>query len=77
MSGRGWVDVYLPDVEYSQPYEEGPSLPIEGWLHTLVAPESTTTTKNRVDNNHTVATQQPEHEGMLIEREGVLDCPKL
>ena len=27
--------VYLSDVEYSYPPKEGPSLPVEGWLHTL------------------------------------------
>ena len=27
--------VCLPDVECSHPPEEGPSLPIEVWLHTL------------------------------------------
>ena len=57
-------------MEYSHPYEEGLSLPIEGWLHTLVAPESTTIKKTRVDNNQTVSTQQTEHEGMFIEKEG-------
>ena len=29
------MSVCLPDAEYSHPPEEGPSLPIEGWLHTL------------------------------------------
>ena len=67
---EGQEDVYLPDAEYSHPCEEGPLLPIEGWLHTLIATESMTTTKTRVDSNQTVTTQQPEHEGMLIERGG-------
>ena len=42
-----------------------------GWLHTLIAPESMTTTKTRIDSNQTVTTQLPEHEGMLVERKGV------
>ena len=54
MFGRAYV--YLPDVEYSHPYKEGPLLPLEGWLHTLVAPELMTTTKNGVDSNQTVTT---------------------
>ena len=29
------MSVCLPDAEYSHPPEEGPLLPIEGWLHTL------------------------------------------
>ena len=29
------ISVCLPDVEYSHPPEEVPSLPIEGWFHTL------------------------------------------
>ena len=29
------MSVCLPDMEYSHPPEEGPSLPVEGWLHTL------------------------------------------
>ena len=58
-------------MEYSHPYKEGPLPPREGWLHTLVAPESMTTTKTGVDSNQTVAIQQPENEGMLIERGGV------
>ena len=29
------MPVYLPDAEYSQPPEEGPSPPVEGWLHNL------------------------------------------
>ena len=35
MSGGMMMSVYLPDVEYSHPPEEGPLPPIEGWLHTL------------------------------------------
>ena len=35
MSGGMTMPVYLPDAEYSHPPEEGPFLPIEGWLHTL------------------------------------------
>ena len=35
MSGGMTMPVYLPDVEYSHPPEEGPSPPVEGWLHTL------------------------------------------
>ena len=27
--------VYLSDAECSYPPKEGPSLPVEGWLHTL------------------------------------------
>ena len=27
--------VYLSDAEYSHPPQEGPSPPVEGWLHTL------------------------------------------
>ena len=27
--------VYLSDAECSYPPQEGPSLPVEGWLHTL------------------------------------------
>ena len=27
--------VYLPDLECSHPHKEGPSPPVEGWLHTL------------------------------------------
>ena len=27
--------VYLSDMEYSHPPEEGPLPPVEGWLHTL------------------------------------------
>ena len=29
------MSVCLPDLEYSDPPEEGSSLPVEGWLHTL------------------------------------------
>ena len=29
------MPVFLSDVEYSHPPEEGPSLPVEGWLYTL------------------------------------------
>ena len=29
------ISVCLPNAEYSHPPEEGPSPPIEGWLHTL------------------------------------------
>ena len=32
---EGQAYVYLPDVEYSHPHDEGPSLPIERWLHPL------------------------------------------
>ena len=46
-------------------------LPIDRWFHTLVGPESMKTTKTGVDSNQSVTTQQPEHEGMLIEGEGV------
>ena len=35
VSGGMMMSVCLPDAEYSHPPEEGPSLPIEGWLHTL------------------------------------------
>ena len=30
-----------------------------------------TTTKTRVDSNQTVTTQQPEHKGILIQKEGM------
>ena len=50
------ADVYLPNAEYSQPYKEGPLPPVEGWLHTLIAPESMMTTKTEVDNNQTALT---------------------
>ena len=53
---EGQADVYLPDAKYSHPYEEGPLPSVEGWLHTLVVPEMTTTTKTRVDSNQTVTT---------------------
>ena len=32
---EGQACICLPDVEYSHPHEEGPSPPVEGWLHTL------------------------------------------
>ena len=35
MTGGMTMSVSLPDMEYSHPLEEGPSLPIEWWLHTL------------------------------------------
>ena len=35
MSGGMTMPVSLPDAEYFHPPEEGPSLPIGGWLHTL------------------------------------------
>ena len=35
MSGRMMMSVCLPDVKYSHPPEEGPLLPIEGWIQTL------------------------------------------
>ena len=35
MSGGMMTSVCLPDTEYSHPPEEGPSLPMEGWLYTL------------------------------------------
>ena len=35
MSRGMTMPVYLPDMEYSHPPEEGPLSPIEGWLHTL------------------------------------------
>ena len=58
-------------MEYSHPHEEGPSPHIEGWLHTLIAPELMTTLKTRVEDSQRETTQQPEHEDMLIEnREG-------
>ena len=47
---EGQTGVCLLDVEYSHPYEEGPSLLVEGWLHTLVMwNESTTTTKTGIN----------------------------
>ena len=33
--GMVTLPVYPPDVEYSHPPEEGPLLPVEGWLYTL------------------------------------------
>ena len=27
---EGWAYIYLPDVEYSHPQDEGPSPPVEG-----------------------------------------------
>ena len=71
---EGQADIYLPDVEYSHPYEEGPLPPIEGWLNTLIAPEMMTTTRTGVDNNQTVTTQQPGHEDMLTEEKGAVEC---
>ena len=50
-------------------------MPVEGWLHTPVAPEMMTTTKTRVDSNQTVTNQQPEHEEMLIEEKGNVGSP--
>ena len=35
MSGGRMMTVCLPDAEYSNPPEEEPLLPIEGWLYTL------------------------------------------
>ena len=35
MSRGMTMPVCLSDAEYSHPPEEGPSPPIEGWLHTL------------------------------------------
>ena len=43
--------VYFYDVECSHPPKEGPSLPVEGWHHTL----------KRSNQN-----QQPAHEDMLF-----------
>ena len=71
MGGVKWVSnphvkkndnvVYLPEVECSYPPKEGPSLPVEGQLHTL---------QGRNQN------QQPEYEGMLFQNKGgKLDNP--
>ena len=56
-------------MEYSHPYEEGPLLPVEGWLQTLKAPELMTTTKTKVDDNQRETTQQPEHEAYSLKTE--------
>ena len=55
VSGR-CTDVYFPDVEYSHPHEEGPLPPVGGVFITLVATESMTITKTRVDSNQTITT---------------------
>ena len=60
VSGRGieLTNVFLLDAEYSHPYEEGPLLPLDGWLHTLIMPwnESTTTTKTGINKNQNYPT---------------------
>ena len=64
MSGGGTIYIYLPDVKYSHPHEEGPSLPIEVASY---PPLKTTKNQNQLRNQN----QQPEHEDVLAIGRGV------
>ena len=44
-------------------YEEGPLLPIEGWLYTLIAPN---VSMSEPVSKKTGKVQQPEHKDVLI-----------
>ena len=54
---RDGTGIPLPDMEYSCPYEEGPLLPVKGWLYTLIAPnESMSTPETRIKKNQNSTT---------------------
>ena len=48
------TSVYLSDVECSHPPKEGPSMPVEGWLHTSVRNDEDKNNKEtRIDSQST------------------------
>ena len=64
--------ISLPDAEYSHPPGEGPSLPIEGWLHTLHSKQQKTriSQETRIDR-WSMRTCSPKKRG------GQLETPKV
>ena len=67
MSGGMMKSVCLPDAEYSLPPEEGPLLPMEGWLHTLhpKGRETRISQETRIDSQ-TMRTCSPNKKGGTV-----------
>ena len=65
---EGQTGVFLPDMEYSYPYKEGP-LSVEGWLIPSLYQMSQHPLQ-QLESRKTRIAQQPEHEDVLTKRKG-------